>query len=437
MRLIYHDGEQLYASDGQSVGAYVYQRKARLDMGLEVAPASAQRRAEMWDAASRLSFETKADCARILAWASLAPFCGALPARPAIFLTGASKSGKSTVLDYIVAPLAHPRRYSGVSTATGIRQEVGNDAGPVLIDEAESHDEDSRKRMNDHFELVRQSVFPNSPKIVKGSTSQRAQSFETSSMYMYGAITPGLERIADLSRILVVDMVRPEADGRWMDLRTSLLDAFCPANCAAVRAFVWSRLPEIIQAVDSFTLATEASGLSSRDALIDAMLWTAHWMVWKDRIPEEAELGAWLEKAYTAKPHEEPEDDAEAMLSRLLSEPAAVYGEPGKRPTIEHLLACVLSSYDPTDTGASIEHYRKTCSSLGMYIIKREGRPEELAIRIRHSGIARILQAPLSYHVTMARHPLCQAKDHPVTQDGPTKRCIIFSAGVLEGEPPI
>jgi hypothetical protein len=29
------------------------------------------------------------------------------------------------------------------------------------------------------------------------------------------------------------------------------------------------------------------------------------------------------------------------------------------------------------------------------------------------------------------------ASGRPVTQDGPTKRCVIFSAGILEGEPPI
>jgi len=435
MNLVYWDGENFY---GDTNSNSVYQRKPRLDMGLEVAPADAQRRASMWNAASRLSFETQADCARILAWTALAPFCGALPARPAIFLTGASKSGKSTVLDYIVTPLARPRRYSGVSTAAGIRQDSGNDSAPHIIDEAESHDEDSRKRMNDHFELMRQSVFPGSPKIVKGSTSQRAQSYETSNIYMYGAITPGLERTADMNRIVVVDMVRPENDGRWQELKVELQREFCASNCAAVRAFVWANLPRIISSVDYFTAAVEeAAGLSSRDALIEAIFWSAHWLVWKDRVPDNGDLHDWLTAAYKVKPHEEPEDDAEVMLGRLLAETAAVYGEPGKRPTIEHLLSCVLRSYDPTDTGANIDHYRKTCSSLGLFIVHREGRAEELAIRIRHNGIARILQAPLSYHVTMARHPLCQAKDHPVTQDGPTKRCIVFSASVLEGEPPI
>jgi hypothetical protein len=376
-----------------------------------------------------------------MAWAALAPFCGALPARPAIFFTGASKSGKSTVLDYIVTPLARPRRYSGVSTAAGIRQDSANDSAPQLIDEAESHDDDSRKRMNDHFELMRQSVFPNSPKIVKGSTSQRAQSYETSNIYMYGAITPGLERTADLNRIILVDMVRPEQDGRWPVLRAALLDTFSPANCAAVRSYTWAHLPQIIDAVEDFTaLVGDVASMSSRDALIDAVLWTAHWIVWRDRVPEEAELREWLAAAYLVKPREEPEDDADAMLNRLLNEAVPVFDAPTKRYTLGHLLGSVLSGQEERDdyteplADTDRERYRRTCWQYGLYVLPKT---REVAVAVRRQAVARILGSTLAYSMTMARHPLCTDKARRVTQDGPTKVCLAYSSGILEGDPPI
>lgn len=440
MRYVYHDGEQTYTSDGNPLGdGVIYQKKTRLDMGLGVAPTTKERRKDMWNSAAELSFETPADCARLLAWSTLAPFCGALPARPAGFLTGASKWGKSTIMDYVITPLARPRRYNGEATAAGIRQEIGNDRTCVIIDEAESHDEESRRRMNDHFALMRQSTFENSPRIVKGTQTGRAQSFDTNNMYLYSAISPGLERSADLNRIFIIDLRKPE--GEWTTKRAELVRQFTAENCAAVRAFTWGHLGEIIAATDDIARAIEdVAHIGSRDALLEAMLWAAHWRVWKDELPEEDALKAWLAKTYAVKERPEVQDDAEAMMERLLTEVVSLFDAPAKRYTLEHCLRCVLTGMEESGDYPSPlmeserERYRKTCWQYGLYVLERT---RELAVHIRRPNLAKILNAPLSYHVTLSRHALCVHKSHPVTQDGPTKRCVIFSSGILEGDPPI
>jgi hypothetical protein len=122
------------------------------------------------------------------------------------------------------------------------------------------------------------------------------------------------------------------------------------------------------------------------------------------------------------------------MLNRLLTEVVPMFDAYGKRYTLEHFLRCVLQGYDLDDEAADVERYRKTCWQFGLYVLPKTN---EVAVAIRRPAIAKLLGAPLSYHITLARHALCTAKNRPVTQDGPTKRCVIFSAGILEGEPPI
>ncbi|MBE3065676.1 MAG: hypothetical protein IMZ69_11745, partial [Spirochaetes bacterium] len=221
-RICYHDGVHTY---GEANPLRVYQKKSRVDMGLEMAPAAPEVRAGMFQAASEMSFETPADCARLLAWSVLAPFCGALPWRPAGFVTGGSGTGKSTILSMIVYRLAKPLRVSGEgSSEAGIRQATANDCPDVVIDEAESGDEHARRNMPAIWGLMRQSTSDDAPAILKGTTTGKGVSFATKCMYMFSAISPGMERQADLNRFFVVDLKRPEND--WPKVRASVEAAF-------------------------------------------------------------------------------------------------------------------------------------------------------------------------------------------------------------------
>jgi putative DNA primase/helicase len=436
----YHDGVHTYGSPNDD---RVYQKKSRVDMGLEVAPASPETRSAMFQAASQMSFETQADCARLLAWAALAPFCGALPWRPAGFVTGGSGTGKSTILLMIVYKLAKPLRASGEgSSEAGIRQATGNDCPPVVVDEAESGTEHTHRNMVPIWGLMRQSTSDDAPAILKGTTTGKGISFATRCMYLFSAITPGLEKQADLNRFFFVDLKRPENE--WPTVRTAVETVFTEENCAAVRSFVWKHVDEIVAAARAMVDAIrDVSGFDDRYALIEGMLWAAHWRVWKDRIPENAELREWLSKVYTTKAPADIEDDASMMLDRLLTEVVPVFDAPAKRYTLEHMLRAMATGHEkPAEDGMPAfpadeidkTRYRKTCAQYGLYIL----RTGELSVALHRSQIAKILGSSMQYHVVLARHSLCLEKSKTVTPAGETSRkCLIFSSGVLEGEPPI
>jgi len=424
---LYHDGTTTYGGPDPD---RVYQRKTRLDLGLDGNPAVAETRARMWASASALSFETPADCARLLAWSVLAPFCGALPVRPAVFLTGQSGSGKSTVLQYVVKRMARGLYVTNVTEA-GIRQELQLDCLPVVVEEAESGEEESRMRMRNVFALMRQSFSDDSPRILKGTTQGRSISYVARSMFLYAAIQPGYEREADANRIAVVDMRKPE--NNWAEIRAGLACAFTEESCAGVRAFTWAHLAEIIEQAERFSVAVhDRTGMDTRYSLMEGILWAAHWRVWKNAFPSDEQLAEWLPTVYASKPVERAEDDSESMIQRLMDEVMPLFDAPTKRYTVEHLLRTLARGYDTEDAAADLAKYRKTLNQLGLYVDSKG----QMCVAVRNHHLGRMLGA--QYSRVLARHLLCLKKGETVTPPGETsRRCMVFSSGLLEGEPPI
>lgn len=441
--ICYHDGVKTY---GQPNPCRVYQKKSRLDLGLEAPPASPEARARMLDAAAQMSFETQADCARLLAWSVLAPFCGALPWRPAGFLTGVSKSGKSTILALVVTRLARPLFISGDSTAAFIRQETGNDCLPVVVDEAESHTDYDHRRMSDVWALMRQSTSDDAPRIGKGSTSGRAISYTTRNMYLFSAISPGVEKQADANRMFVVDLKKPENE--WAEVRRAIGEAFTEEACAGVRAFTWANLAEIIAQAEVMAEAIQdVAGLDTRYALLEGILWAAHWRIWRDRFPEEAELREWLGKLYHLKAPEQPEDDATVLLQRVLAEVVQLQDAPSRRHTVQHMALALSTGFEAQAEEElpamplfeeDATRYQKTLHLYGMHVPRRGEHEGCLALSIRHPWLAQKMGTTTSYAKVLGRHPLCVSKSQTITPTGePSRKCLVFSRGILEGEPPI
>ena len=161
-------------------------------------------------------------------WVFLSPVCGALPWRPHIWITGAAGSGKSTLyedyaqalLDGISEPLA------GDSTEPGIRQSVGADAVPILIDEFEPNDEGDRKRMKSILTTVRQSSTETSAQTAKGTISGQGMRFHVRSMFCLASINTMLDKDSDRSRITPL-VLRPPTktatvDAQWVQLEDEL-----------------------------------------------------------------------------------------------------------------------------------------------------------------------------------------------------------------------
>jgi len=143
-------------------------------------------------------------------WIAIARIAGALPVRPHIWLTGSSGSGKSTVMDRLIRPaLGHEygRLYlQGGSTEAGIRQAIRADSIPIIFDEFESTDENSKQRTAAIIELMRQSWSQTEGHMVKGSANGAANHYALSFAALVSSIRLGLTNDADRSRFSILEL---------------------------------------------------------------------------------------------------------------------------------------------------------------------------------------------------------------------------------------
>jgi len=156
----------------------------------------------------RLNWGRDIDARLIAGWIVVAPLCGALTWRSHLWLTGASGSGKSWVMNKLVKRLLGKSAVDAQSgtTEAGIRQYLGPDALPVVFDEAEAEDKRGAERMQSVLEIMRASSTSDSGKIIKGSGTGTAAQFDLRSCFAFASILSSLSQRSDISRITVLEL---------------------------------------------------------------------------------------------------------------------------------------------------------------------------------------------------------------------------------------
>ncbi len=442
-RLCYNTGRKIY---GDPDPRRLYLRRTEHDIGLEESPAAPDIRREMLTAASNMSFETRADVARTLAWSALAPFGGALPWRPAGFITGESQSGKSTAMDYIVRTLGDIEICSGMdSTAAGVRQHSRWSSRGIGIEEAGDDSEKALRNRNDFFSLLRQSTGQDAPKAWKGTIDGQGQSFDLEKMFIFAAINPVVNNGADKNRLFFINMVKGTRE--WQPIKERVIAAFSESNCRAVRSWVWQHVTAIITEAERMTKIVESVGRrSSRDAFLDAILFAAYWLCFEDRSPDKEEFSLFVSEVYETQAPEEYTGDAEAIIDRILDEAVPVLGDRGRMYTLRRLLYGVknrkgplLGTEDnpPLDglrslSSEEVQAYAVTAIQYGLGVDPKGN----LAIINKHHQIARLSGLGAGYAPLLWRHPCIIERSKIVSfaryGDKP-RRCTVLS-GALEND---
>ena len=142
----------------------------------------------------------------LMGWILTAPFCGALPFRPHMWLTGDSSSGKSWVAGEIVKPLLSGNAFelTGDSTEAGIRSTLKFDALPIIVDEFESEDITQKKRRQRILELLRQASSETDAAIVKGTADGKAMVYKIVTSAILFSVRSSLEFEANRNRFVTL-----------------------------------------------------------------------------------------------------------------------------------------------------------------------------------------------------------------------------------------
>lgn len=443
-RICFHDGT---TTIGEWNDKRVFLKKPPVAYGLDSPDPTAGVLKSMKDATFALSFENTVDAVRLLAWASLAPFSGALPWRPQAMLTGRSGSGKSSIEYHVVRPLAMPVRMNGGETSgAGYIQSRNKDAGAVTIEEVETDTEKKRRYREELFSVMRQSTSDDTPMGYKGTADQVGTSYMTRDMILFVAISPEVESIADENRLSMINTRAPDGSKTWRELRGALGSAFTDEHCKAVRAATWRRLASIIELADR--MASHIQDFTARDhrfAISESMLLSTYMTVWKqmDTVSDEA-IETFMGAMYDGMEEPEVRDEAAELLDTIMAERVKVFGERQKEMTLFEILTAVKTgNIEAADhdgeldgmralRGEELVELRKTAGRYGLTL--KHG---ELAVASNHKEIKRILGRTNGYAKILGRSASCIDRSDLCTFAGKQQRGVVITGVLPEDENPL
>lgn len=348
-RSVLHLGDRLVV-DGEigDVDAikskYIYERRPAMG-NPDALPARVEDTRGIIDLFSSLSWERGSTAYLAAGWSLIAPICGALDWRPHVWLTGPAGSGKSWVLENLYKPLLGNMAIHalGKSTEAGIRQRLGGDALPVVIDEAESDEKGQADHIQAVLTLMRQSSSEGAGAIFRGTTTGKNMQFLIRSTFLLSSISVNVQHLADESRITCLSLSvnrRKDARETFEKIQRETARLLSVDFCASVRARAISMIPTI--RANASTIARAAAiklGSQRHGDQIGTLLAGAHALISDGKVtPEELEF--YMAALDDVEIFSKEVTDEETCLQRILQSQVRVSSTNGFREvTVAELLA--------------------------------------------------------------------------------------------------
>lgn len=256
------------------------------------------------------------DAGLLFGWLAMAPICGALTWRPHAFVYGPARSGKTTihtVASIVLSPLAISA--DGQSTEAGIRQTLGPDSLPILLDEFESDQNGSTLR--NILRLARSASSADTP-VLRGTPEGKAMSFSLRTTFLFSAINPRGMSPADQSRISMFELQMHEND-REVGKRIAEDEAYFRSTGSAWASHMISLAHLVQPAADAIDLHLTGDRRHRQNMSI---LIGAGFVALNCRVPSDEEARALAaEYAPAVERHalEVHRDDAQECFDHLLS----------------------------------------------------------------------------------------------------------------------
>lgn len=248
--------------------SYVYEVASPWEFGFGK-PAGNAEANKLVQICKRLTWAEGMSAALLAGWCVIAPVSGALAWRPHIWITGPASSGKTTALNDIVGRIVGPaaERFDGKTTEAAVRQTLGYDARPVIIDEAEGEDQAGVLRMQGLLDLAR--VASSGGVLAKGSANHRVVKFSVRSCFCFSAINTSVRHHADESRIsklVLIPNSAPDREAHYEDLKRDIDTTFTLEYASRMFARTIDHLQTLLKNVDVFTSAAAVVFHSRRAA---------------------------------------------------------------------------------------------------------------------------------------------------------------------------
>lgn len=232
-RVVVNTGRELIVDDKKVSLAdfrshYIYVQ-TRNRLSIHEKPLSVKETLLLTNACDALAWRDPKSPYLLAGWIAIARIAGALPIHPHFWLTGGSGTGKSTVMEHLIAPcLGNPAskiHIHGCSTEAGIRQRIRSSSVPVIFDEFETTDEYSKNRINALVELLRVAWSESQGAVIKGSNSGLSVEYQLAFSALVSSVRVNLTNDADRNRFSVCELAPHQSDaGSWQYLQRILND---------------------------------------------------------------------------------------------------------------------------------------------------------------------------------------------------------------------
>lgn len=247
---------------------FIYEVAPDLNMGM-ADPATTAEANRLVQICRRLTWAQSLSGDLLAGWCVVAPICGALEWRSHIWVTGLAQSGKSTVIKRIVKQVVggFGLYMDGKTTEPGIRQMVGIDARPVIMDEFEGEDASALQRVQSILDLARASS--SGAFVTKGSTSGKAITYAVRSSFCFASINVNAKHYADesrISRLVLLQNTAPDAREHYRQLSNDIREWLPDDFSSKMFARSVKYLPTLQKNIVNFKLAAAHLFNSARDA---------------------------------------------------------------------------------------------------------------------------------------------------------------------------
>lgn len=269
-RAVLHLGEEVYV-DGEEHSPeevdskFIYEKNHSIGH-IFTDPASTEESVQLLNLIKMLSWENPLSAYLLAGWCVIAPICGILKWRPHIWITGASGTGKTTALDMIVKVMLgnFGIKTEGKTTEAGIRQTLGQDARPVIYDEAEAEDKKAAGRMQEILDLAR--VSSSGGVITKGSQDGEGISFCVRACFCFSAINHSVKHLADenrISQLVLVPNIEHSNKEKFKELKLQIQETITEEFAAKMFARSMANMETLVHNIEVFVDAA-AIELNSR-----------------------------------------------------------------------------------------------------------------------------------------------------------------------------
>lgn len=176
----------------------------------EYQPADDRRAGDLRSLLMIQAFQSPTSAALFGGWCALAPICGALHWRPHLYLSGPPGSGKSWLIDQVVAPILGNGKISaeGSTSEAYFRNSMGHDALPITFDDSDqaTPSKQSLEKVLAVIGLARISSTDSQGQVGRSDATGGVSTTAMRSAFLISGVSMPIQATQDLQRFTALEL---------------------------------------------------------------------------------------------------------------------------------------------------------------------------------------------------------------------------------------